>query len=209
MGNFFWKAVDWIQRRDKARYLVDHKTKLHATDFSIISNNCWGGIVYHDLGIAYQTPFVNMYMHADCFLAMLQDLPSYLKSPITFSHQSKYFNSPTNYPVGLLKDVEIHFIHYQNLEQAKKKWLERVQRVNYEKLLIVLSERDGCTTRHVQLFDLLPYKNKVCFVKEDYKLSKTKVISSYFWRWGVPSADVVSGTSYRLLNLVPYLNKLS
>ena len=44
------------------RFLADNRrSKLNNTDFSIISNNCWGGSVYRHYGIPYLSPTVGLY----------------------------------------------------------------------------------------------------------------------------------------------------
>ena len=79
------------------------------------------------------------------------------------------------YPVGLLKDIKIYFQHYKTEEEAKAKWNERAKRMDYDKLFILFTDRDGCTEQDIVEFDNLPYKNKVIFVNKPHPNIKSAV----------------------------------
>ena len=54
------------------------RKKLNNTDFSIISNNCWGGAVYRRYGLPYQSPTVGLYFFAEEYINLLSHLkPTY------------------------------------------------------------------------------------------------------------------------------------
>lgn len=48
------------------------------------------------------------------------------------------------------------------------KWEERKQRINWENIFIVGSEKDGCTYETIRNFERLPFKNKVIFTHIQY-----------------------------------------
>ena len=74
-----------------------------------------------------------------------------------------------NYPVGIIdKDIEVHFLHYSNFEEAMVKWNNRLNRINMDNFYVVMLERDGCTYEDLLTFDELPLKNKVAFVHKLY-----------------------------------------
>ena len=55
-----YKYLDYITEliyRKLVRFRLKKKT------FSIISNDCWGGSVYLDLGITYTSPKVILFIH--------------------------------------------------------------------------------------------------------------------------------------------------
>ena len=43
---------------------------LQNTNFSIISNNCWGGYVYQEQNLPYQSPFVGLFLYAKDYPAL-------------------------------------------------------------------------------------------------------------------------------------------
>ena len=65
------------------------------------------------------------------------------------------------FPTYLLGDVEINMNHYNNFDEAEKKWNERVKRINWENLLVTMFTEDESD---LEIFDTLPYEKKVCFV---------------------------------------------
>lgn len=203
-GFLLYRHQNWL----KKKYLRSNLQHLRVRDFSIVANNCWGGIVCDDVGVQYRSPFVNMFMYADCYLKMLEDLNHYLSSELKFANTSSYFDQLPAYPVGLLRDAEIHFIHYKTNEEAADGWQRRKMRINPDRLMVVLSERDGCSESHIKRFDALPYREKLFFATRPYDLKTTKVVASNFWNRTVPPADQMAGLSYVKLDLVSYLNNL-
>lgn len=196
----------------KDLYLKFNKKKLVNKQLCIISNNCWGGIVYQDLGLPYLSPFVNMYMFTPCYLKLARNLPEYVKKELTFTEISKYPEANEKrkthrYPIGVLSDIEIHFIHYTDDGYTLKKWNERVKRLDTSNLIFVMSERDGCTPQLVEEFDKLDHTNKVCFTNKKYNLKSTVYLKAFNNLPQVPGADEISGHTYWRLPLIEFLNK--
>lgn len=130
--------------------------------FSVFSSNCVGGLMLHDLGVAFNSPFVNLYVDA-------KDYIKYLKNPQQYNQMEfKEIPSDLPYPVGMLGDLTFHFVHYQSFEQAVSAFKRRVSRITYDHLFVIFSERDGCTYADLQEFDRLPYPNKVVFTHKPY-----------------------------------------
>lgn len=199
-----YRHQNWV----KKNYLRKNLSRLRVREFCVISNNCWGGIAYNDLKLPYQSPFVNMFMHADCYLGMLERLDYYCARDITFTDRSKYFVGRASYPIGLLEDLEIHFLHYQDAGEASVRWNSRKSRLTQSNRVVVMSERDGCTESHIRRFDALPFENKILFASKDYKLAATTVVHSRWWIGSVPPADQMAGLSYATLDVISYLNRL-
>ena len=86
-----------------------------------------------------------------------------LKSPLRFVTSSR-FEQETPFPIGLLhEDVEIHFMHYDNEDEALSKWTRRVGRMdkNPANWYVKMDDREGASKEDVQRFLELPYTNKV------------------------------------------------
>lgn len=129
---------------------------------SIISSNCIGGMVSHDLGLQFKSPFVNLWLSPSDFVKFVMNFDDYLSKDIVFIETDK------NYPVGKIGDVTIFFLHYVSKEEARRKWGERKKRINKDNLFIVCSERDGCEYSDLLSFDSLPFKNKIIFTHKYY-----------------------------------------
>jgi uncharacterized protein (DUF1919 family) len=160
--------------RRKLRHLEKHLLK--RTDFSIISNNCWGGFVYQYYGLPYRTPFIGLFLFPSDYLKLLQNLRHYLDQDLVFigPDQTRYrddlikWNRLGAYPIGRLDDIEIHFQHFTSDREAREKWTRRLSRLNAENLIVKFCDRDGCTRADIALFDALPYERKICMTAKAY-----------------------------------------
>lgn len=132
---------------------------------SIIAGNCWGGFTSHALKLPFLSPFVNLFLLDEDYLKLLSDLKGYLAKPLTqdMTERTKEYN----YPIGLLGDVTLHLNHYPDFETAKLKWEERLQRINWQNLFIMMYT---CDESAANRFARLPYQHKVVFTPADYGL---------------------------------------
>jgi uncharacterized protein (DUF1919 family) len=143
--------------------------------------------VYEDLKLSYQTPTIGLFFYAPCFMELLKDLKTTTSLPLTFVETSNYedanvFRSKNfKYPIGKLGNtIEIQFLHYKTEAEAKDKWERRKQRINWDKLFIACTDRDGMTKELMKAFDDLPYENKVLFTAQKHPQIKASVqIKSY------------------------------
>ena len=162
VSNTFLSRLEWWLFK-KCRCL-----KLKNRTPSIIADNCNAGIIYHDLGLPFLSPTINLFFMPDDYLRFLKNPHHYLQSV-----PSEIDDSSVKWPVGILDDVKIHFMHYKSFAEAKEKWLARTQRINFENLYILMSERNGCTHEQIQEFDALPYPRKVIFTQRPYPKIKS------------------------------------
>ncbi len=155
------------------------RSRLKNKNFTIISNNCWGGEVYRDMGLPYQTPFVGLFLFAPCYIRLLNNLEGYLEGELTFAKTSRYeFANQQRkegiwefYPIGLLgDDIEIHFLHYSSDSEAREKWSRRLERVSWKQgnIFFKFCDRGLCTEQHIAEFDGLDFTHKVCFTSKSY-----------------------------------------
>ena len=105
------------------------------------------------------------------YIKFLQNIEYYLGLDLNFVKEDGI-----DYPVGILDDVKIYFMHYKTETQAKEKWIERSKRLNLDNLYILFTDRDGCSVEDMKLFDSLPYKNKIVFVNKEY----SEIKSAYY-----------------------------
>lgn len=154
------KLLQWFRRT----FILKNR------DFTIISNNCWGGRIYQRYGLPYTSPTVGLMFFADEYLKFVQNLEYYLSQDLKFipKKESKYYDFYTEkdryYPIGLLDDVEVVFLHYKSEKEAYDKWNRRKARINWDNLIVKFNDQNRATIDHIKAFDKLPYKNKLCFV---------------------------------------------
>ena len=118
------KSIRFIQR-----------IRLKNKDFSIICQNCIGGVIYNRLGLPFLSPTINLWMEEKDFYRFASNLKHYLSQELRFVKGI----DPT--PTAWCDDIMIHFNHYQTEQEAAEKWYERCKRVNYDNLFFVCSDR--------------------------------------------------------------------
>lgn len=163
---------------------------INKDDFSIISNNCWGTFIYKKYGLSYQSPFVNLVVFAPDYMDLLENFSIETLNKLTFiKHEDSKHKEELiclgiyqhGYPIGILdKKYELHFIHYPSENDARDKWLRRVQRININKLIFKFSDGDKFEHSMAKRFDDLKFKNKVCFLASEHPDLKSIVTLDKF-----------------------------
>ena len=154
------------------------RLKLKNHNFTIISNNCCGGVIYNSLGERFNSPTINLaFIEPRDFLTFVTNLEECLNADVTdITTQANQ-----KYPVGQIslyedRTISIHFMHYKTFSQAKLKWDERKQRINRNNLFVFMEAGIQTTDELVEEFDKLPYENKVIITNKPYPQYK----SAYF-----------------------------
>lgn len=147
-------------------------------DFSLISNNCWGGKIYNRYGLPYLSPTVGCYFYTDEFLKFLGDLKHNLTLPlrmITYEG-SRYkedliHKKQTEVPIGLInEDIEVVFLHYKDPEEAREKWERRCKRVNFDNLIVKMNDQNGFYEEALDIFLQTDFPHKLFLTgNEKYK----------------------------------------
>lgn len=135
-----------------------NRKTLHKHDFSVLASNCNGACICHDLGLAFNSPFVNLWMTPSDFIAFLSAPQEYLRLPLVFQAEKR-----VTYPVAALGNLKIWFEHYSSNTEAEAAWNRRCKRILWDRLFVMMTDRDGCTYEDLQRFDALPYEHKVVF----------------------------------------------
>lgn len=154
-----------IARLEHKIYIEIKRRKLKNTDPTIISNNCVGGIICHDLGLKFNSPCVNQGMIARDYIKFLKDMDYYLSlTPIPLN---KYYRD-TDFMLTQLGDIECIFAHEENVQTAISKWEKRKSRINKDNMFVFMADSFECTYDDIKEFDALPIKNKVIFTHLPY-----------------------------------------
>lgn len=148
------------------------KHPLKNENFTIISNNCWGGFIYNKYGLPYLTPTIGLLIFSDDFIKFCKELPHYTAAtleflPFTAAKFYPFLKDCPPFPIAKLDDIEIYFLHYQSEKDAEEKWHRRCQRINWDNIIYKISQRESFTTAHIQTFLQLPIPNKLCFTSEE------------------------------------------
>ena len=161
-----------------------NRNKLNNTDFTIISNNCWGGKCYEHYGLIKQSPTIGMYFFADDYVRFLLNLEKYLSVDLQIisADKSKYYNELERrgqlaVPIGVLNDIEIIFLHYRDPEIVLDKWKRRVQRINWKNIIYKFSYMNGCTDSLLKEYEKFVVDKKAfVFVPKRYQQYKNAIV---------------------------------
>lgn len=130
------RVVNRIQRAKNAKLIEQMKTKLKCTEVSIVSQNCIGGVIYHDLGMQFLSPTVNLFFSASDFMKFAQNIHYYVGMELEMKWEEEY-------PVGYLDDIKIHFMHYETCSEARDSWERRKKRICWDKILVLATDMEG------------------------------------------------------------------
>ena len=190
--------IDIIKKKIRTllRYNLNktNRKKLKNNNFSIIANNCIGGVLYHELDMPFLSPFINLYVEPRDFIKFLKSPHEYLNYELVNVSDEM---PQENYPVAKLKVILLHGVHYDSFDNLKISFEKRSKRINWSNLYIIMCERDGCTYEDLLEFDKLEYKNKIVFVHKQMP----EVKSAYYIK-GTESKD--GNEIHKIIGLTAY-----
>lgn len=157
-----------IARRELAARMM--QLRVRSRNFTIISNDCFGGMAYEELGMRYESPFVGLFVVPEDYVRLLQNLRESVEGPIRFRAESQHerinawrAETRRRYPVGVIGDgVELHFLHYLDPATAESKWRRRVARIHWHNLRVKMGWHEHPRIEALlQEFDALPFESKL------------------------------------------------
>lgn len=125
-----------LQRAQMQKRIAKAVKGIDANGISFISQNCIGGTLYHDLGQQFLSPTINAFIPEPGFVKLVLNLHHYMEQELVMRWDEKY-------PIGMLDDVEIHFMHYDTCKEAKEAWDKRKKRINWDKIFVLATDRNG------------------------------------------------------------------
>lgn len=97
LKNFIRKLVNLTHRRKHEKYVSDVRERAKGLgDFTLLTSDCIGGLIYHTLGRRFLSPTINLSIDDKDFLKLVSDLKYWLVRPLEFIQTSK------SYPVAIL-----------------------------------------------------------------------------------------------------------
>lgn len=212
------KTLDNIIDRQRPRirkYILNpllsrlRRKKIRNKRFTIISNNCWGGLVYQFFKYTYDSPTVGLYFFSEEYIRFIANLHHYMSCDLVIipTQESRYIDllkqkHEENKIIGRIDDVEIVFLHYKTAEEAINKWNRRKTRIHWDNLIVKFSEQNYCSPEHLAKFDAMPFDNKLVFTHKDYGL-KSQIIFSEFQTLNEVPDDATHFNRYvDLINLI-------
>ena len=163
---------------------------------TIISSDCFGGVIYHNLGLRFKSPTINLYFEKEDFFEFVNNLNGYLEAELIEQEDKN-----KTFPVGKLmfndKKITVNFMHYSSFDEARAKWNERKKRIDFSNIYITQIIKDA-TEKDINIFDSLPYEKKMLITSRN--LTNSKYVKTH---------NVLEKEDYRSGEIIKYKNRLS
>lgn len=146
------------------KYLKLLRERNQNTNPTIVCNNCVAGVIYHNLGLKFYSPTINLFIKGEEYLEFVKNFKYYSECDLV-----EIEDNSKEYPVGKLLakddnhiDIHIYFQHYSSFEEAKNKWIERYSRVNWNNIYYIWEFYDSIYDINLMYdFDNLALDNKI------------------------------------------------
>ncbi|OGR05357.1 MAG: hypothetical protein A2520_06505 [Deltaproteobacteria bacterium RIFOXYD12_FULL_53_23] len=172
--------------------------QLRNRNFTLISNDCWGGILYSWLGIQFQTPFINLVVPPQDYITLAGDIEYFLNQDLIFHAEDQ----KNTYPVGALDGVRIHFVHDPTSHEAKLKWNRRIKRINRQNIFFKFETED---LPLIKSFDNLAVPRKIVFTRNQSATSSSVILLQDHGVEG-PQLHRTCSSCLRHIDLIKWLN---
>lgn len=190
MVNTMIRFLEKFIQNNRDTYYLKLRKKLKNMNPTIITSDCFGGYVYHNLGLKFNSPTINLFFSKEDFIIFVNNLEGFFSKELVEVKESL-----VNYPVGQLeyngKIIKINFMHYNTFEEAKMKWDERKKRVDYSNIFIIQLIAEGVTDKDIIEFDKLPYKNKMLVTCRNVTNSNNVFVHKVFNKKGYKPGQIL------------------
>ena len=187
------------------------RIKIKNKSFTIISNNCFAGIIYRNNKLPYQSPTCGLYIMPDDYIKFIYNMKEYLNRNLVEinKNQSKYSNRLNDYygVIGRIDDIEIMFLHYKDFKEAKEKWDRRKTRINYNRIIYKFNDQNGCTLQNLRDFNNFDAKNKLCFTAKKYE-DIDSIVFDEFEKEGYVVNDSKESIYSKYIDMYRYINNI-
>lgn len=168
-------------------------------DYTIIARDCVGGILYHQHGMRFLTPTINLFFTPEDFNYLCLNFKEYIECELI-----EYKDDNIEYPVGILSPdnlnpIKVYFLHYDSFKEAKNKWDDRKTRINWDNICVISTfcyplEVKTLTPKLIEDWNKIKYK-KVVLVDKKYGFDNEVIIkkpaecNEYAWLLYSPDKD--------------------
>lgn len=183
MKNIKRKIHSLVRKTQIFYYRIFNYKKLTNRDVSIISNNCWGGVFYNLHKAKFNSPTIDLFFMAEDYIKFVKNLKYYMSLQMKFVslQDSKHHKHLENrkygftFPIGVLDDIEIMFMHYKTEKEVVESWERRKKRINYDNIIFKFNDQNLCEDKHLLEFDKLPLENKIIFTVRRHLLLENAI----------------------------------
>lgn len=166
--------MNFVKEKIKNTYYYFLKKRIKNENFTIISNNCFGSVIYKNLKIQYKSPTCGLFFMPEDYIKFIYNLKKYLdksveKLSINDSKYSDYLKKiKYDAPIGKIDDIEIFFLHYKSFDEAIEKWNRRKSRIVWNNIIYKFNDQNQCGYSELEAFDKFIADKKICFTAKKY-----------------------------------------
>lgn len=200
LKKFTQKINNRLKRQKNNVIIKKAKKQLNNDNFTIISQNCTGGIFYHDMKMKFLSPTINLHFQSKDFIRFVNNIEYYLSQELVIRYGELY-------PIGRLDDIEIYFNHYETCKEAVEKWNQRKERINLDKILVLITDKDGFNNELFNEFINIKYPKLLFTGNKKYKNENSIYYSEFEGNDQI--GDILSNRKfYKEYKLINCVNKL-
>lgn len=166
-----------MYRKKRDKLVAKMKEKLQAKDFTVLSQNCIGGVFYHDMGLQFTSPTINLYLTGKDFVTFVLNLDYYLSLKLRMTWGEEY-------PIGYLDDIAIYFMHYDTCQEAESAWEKRKKRINRKKIVVLCTDMEDFTDEVYVQWRQIYYPKVLFTAKRRYANDPSTVFFSEYEKNG-------------------------
>ena len=185
--------------------LFDFKkyVRLIENPVTILSNDCWGGMVYHRLSLPFSSPLINIRWPVSQFAKFVEDPVFFLFSDLKLVREGELKSE--KYPIAELGEGEnkvcFDMIHDISFFEAKKRWDRRRNRIHKDNFFVKMSFNSNASDEDKKAlkkaYDKVSCKKILVSVSGDY--AQNGGMSRFVWDMGRrKSVDTYSLNEYFL-----------
>lgn len=190
MSKIISSKVFKIPNFDFKRY-----SSLKENPVTILSDDCWGGYVYHALDLPFTSPLINIFWPRDSFYEFIKNPLFYLKQPLYVEREGDPRNNLC--PIGRLGEhnhsVQLQFLHEPDFHTAEDHWIRRKKRINEDRIFVKFgfSATEPCREKYLAMFNQVPYP-KVCTYSGQTNLQDVLYVKRFEWAWNHGALDLAN-----------------
>ena len=167
----------------RSHVVLSFRKRNHNTDFTLISQNCVGGVIYSDLGLEFRSPTINMFIEDENFVKLCENLEYYMR--LEAEPFCEQFVDPIDknivYPKIRVGDIELCCLHYKSCKEAIDAWERRRKRVNLSNVYVIANSWNLHENEElIKRISNLKYKT-VIFTYHSFKNDKCIDLNEHYW----------------------------
>ena len=178
------KLQKLIRKIERKNYKNKIQRKNKNKDFTIISQNCIGGVIYNDLGLEFKTPTINLFIEDENFIKLCENPKHYfsIDAEPKIEDYVDPIDNRIHYPKIKVDDIEICCLHYKDCNSAVESWNRRRKRVNFDNMYIIANTWNLHNKKElVERLNKLKYK-KIIFSTKECNVEGTFLLPGDIWK---------------------------